>query len=85
MAYNTVVIFGGDTDPGYRVTQKAIAAGLKALVVLRGQRELDFLKRIGAEIVFCDPTDRAQVGPRVRGPGRRGVSPSCACSAALHS
>ena len=61
MPYSTVVIFGGDTDPGYRVTQKSIAAGLKVVAVLRGQREVDFLKRAGAEIVFCDPTDRASV------------------------
>jgi nucleoside-diphosphate-sugar epimerase len=61
MAYNTVVIFGGDTDPGYRATQKAIAAGLGAVAVVRTQRELDFLKRTGAQIVPCDPTDRRQV------------------------
>ena len=59
--YSTVVIFGGDTDPGYRVTQKAIAAGLRVVAVLRAQRDTDFLKRAGAETVFCDPTDRVEV------------------------
>lgn len=61
MGFSTVVIFGGDTDPGYRVTQKAVAAGLDVVAVLRGTRERDFLHRAGAETVSCDPTDRAAV------------------------
>lgn len=61
MDFDTVVIFGGDTDPGYRVTQKAVAAGFRVVAVLRGTRELDYLRRAGADIAFCDPTDRASV------------------------
>jgi len=61
MAFDTIVIFGGDTDPGYRVVQKAAAAGFKVVAVLIGARDLDYLRRAGAETVLCDPTDRAGV------------------------
>ncbi len=61
MTYTTVVIFGGDTDPGYRVAQKALAAGLKVVTVMRAGRELDYLKRAGVETTLCDPTRRAAV------------------------
>lgn len=61
MAFDTIMIFGGDTDPGYRVVQKAAAAGFKVVAVLIGARDLDYLRRAGAETVLCDPTDRAGV------------------------
>ncbi len=61
MSYRTVAIFGGDTDPGYRLTQKAIAAGLKVFSVLRGHRELDYITRAGAESMLCDMTSRTAV------------------------
>jgi nucleoside-diphosphate-sugar epimerase len=61
MSFGTVMVFGGDTDPGYRLTQKAIAGGLKVFSVLRGPRELDYIKRAGAESMLCDMTDRDAV------------------------
>jgi nucleoside-diphosphate-sugar epimerase len=61
MSFSTVVIFGGDTDPGYRVVQKARAAGLGVVAVLRGPRERDWLERAGAQTATCDPVDRAAV------------------------
>lgn len=61
MSFSTVVIFGGDTDPGYRLTRKAIAAGLKVVSVLIGPRDLDYITRAGAESVRCNPVDRAAV------------------------
>lgn len=61
MSFSTVVIFGGDTDPGYRLTRKAIAAGLKVVSVLIGPRDLDYITRAGAESVRCNPVDRDAV------------------------
>lgn len=61
MNFGTVVIFGGDTDAGYRLTRTAIAAGLRVVSVIIGPRDLDYLRRAGAETVMCDPTDRAEV------------------------
>ncbi len=75
--WGTVVIFGGDTDPGYRLTRKAIAAGLKVLSVNIGPRDLDYITRAGAESIRCDPTDRAAVD-RVFG-GRDGRDLAVVC------
>lgn len=61
MTYNTVVIFGGDTDAGYRLVRTAAAAGLKVVAVLIGPRDLDYVRRAGAETALCDPTDREAV------------------------
>lgn len=61
MDYSTVVIFGGDTDPAYRVAQKARAAGMKVISVSRGPRNPDAPKRAGVEWLTCDPTRRAEV------------------------
>ncbi len=61
MSYRTVVIFGGDTDTGYRLTRGAIASGFGALSVIIGPRPYDYIQRAGAETVRCDPTDRAAV------------------------
>jgi nucleoside-diphosphate-sugar epimerase len=77
MTFTTVVIFGGDTDPGYRVAQKAIAAGLRVVAVLRGAREFDYLRRAGAETVSCDPVDRAAVGAVFA--GREGATLGVVC------
>jgi nucleoside-diphosphate-sugar epimerase len=75
--YNTVVVFGGDTDAGYRLTRAAIAAGLRVVSVLIGPRDLDYLRRAGAETVMCDPTDRAQVEQVFA--GREGGDLAVAC------
>lgn len=77
MSYSTVVIFGGDTDPGYRLTQKARAAGLQVVSVLRGFRELDYIKRAGAESMLCDMTDRAAVNRAFA--GRNGADLAVVC------
>jgi nucleoside-diphosphate-sugar epimerase len=61
MTFSTVVVIGGDTDPGYRVVQKAAGAGLNVVAAVRAGREPDYLKRAGAELVVCDPTIRASV------------------------
>lgn len=77
MTYSTVVIFGGDTDPGYRLTKAAIAAGLRVLSVLIGPRDLDYLRRAGAETIMCDPTDRASVDQVFRGRDGKDLAVVC--------
>lgn len=61
MEYSTIVIFGGDTDTGYRLTRKAIGAGFRVVSVIIGPRDLDYIRRAGAESVRCNPADRAAV------------------------
>jgi nucleoside-diphosphate-sugar epimerase len=58
---STVVIFGGDTDPGYRLAQLASAAHWRVVSVLRSRIAVPFLKRIGAETAYADATERAEV------------------------
>jgi len=61
MSYAAVVIFGGDTDPGYRVAQKALAAGLKVVAVVRPGHDHDLARRTGADIVLCDLASRESI------------------------
>jgi nucleoside-diphosphate-sugar epimerase len=61
MTYTTVVIFGGDTDPGYRLAQRLAAAGREVIAAVRFLRDRSYLDRLGAEIVYCDPTRREEV------------------------
>jgi nucleoside-diphosphate-sugar epimerase len=77
MSYATVLIFGADTDPGYRVVQKAIAAGLRVIAVGRAGREPDYLRRAGAEIATCDPTNRISVDKVFA--GRNGAELAVVC------
>ncbi len=77
MSYSTVVIFGGDTDTGYRLTRRALAAGLRVLSVIIGPRDLDYINRAGADTIRCDPTDRAAVD-RVFA-GREGADLAVVC------
>jgi nucleoside-diphosphate-sugar epimerase len=61
MTYSTIVIFGGDTDPGHRVAQKALAAGHKVVAVMRSTREAEAPRKSGVENVLCDATSRNAV------------------------
>lgn len=61
MSHGTVVIFGGDTDPGYRLAQKALEAGLKVVAVVRADHDQALARRTGAEIVVCDLARRASI------------------------
>ena len=77
MAYDTVVIFGADTDPGYRLAQRLSAAGRKIVAVVRYLRDPSYLKRTGAEIVHCDPTQRDAVDALFR--DRNGADLAVVC------
>jgi nucleoside-diphosphate-sugar epimerase len=73
----TVVIFGGDTEPGYRLAQRAVAAGWHAVAVLRGERERAMLARTGAATVIADPLDRAAVDAVLAGCPVEGLAVVC--------
>lgn len=69
MSYESILIFGGDTDPGLRLTQRASAAGYAVFSVLRGPGGPDTINRAGAESMPCDMTDRAAVARAFTGRG----------------
>jgi nucleoside-diphosphate-sugar epimerase len=77
MSFTTVVIFGGDTDAGYRLTRTAVAAGLRVVSVIIGPRDLDYLRRAGAQTLMCDPTDRAAVERVFEGRDGRELAVAC--------
>ena len=61
MAIPTVVIFGADSDTGYRLAQLLLRAGRPVLGVIRRDRDQQMLERLGAEVVLADPTKREEV------------------------
>lgn len=69
MTYQSILIFGGDTDPGVRLTQRAVAAGYGVFSVLRGPSVSDYIGQAGAESMPCDMTDRAAVARAFAGRG----------------
>lgn len=77
MAYSTVVIFGADTDPGYRLAQRLSAAGRGIVAAVRYLRDPLYLKRTGAEIVYCDPTQRDAVDALFRGRNGKDLAVVC--------
>ena len=74
---SSVVIFGGDTDPGSRLAQLAIGAQWQVIAVRRSLRDVDYLRRIGAETVYADATKRSDVDAVFR--GRRGEDLAVVC------
>lgn len=69
MSYESILIFGGDTDPGIRLAQRASAAGYAVFSVLRGPSDSADSGHAGAESMPCDMTDRAAVARAFTGRG----------------
>ena len=63
MAIPTVVIFGAESDTGYRLAQLLTRAGRPVLAVIRKDREQQLLERLGAQVVIADPARREEVDP----------------------
>ncbi len=61
MDYRTVVIFGGDTDPGHRLTRRSLDAGLRVCAVRLRAGVHDFPEHADLELTSCNVTDRAAV------------------------
>lgn len=56
-----LVVFGADSDTGYRLVQLARRNEWTVLAVVQGEPERASLERIGAEVVLADPTRRPEV------------------------
>ncbi len=56
-----VMVFGADTDPGYRLSQLARRAGVSVIAVLRQPTDSGLLARLGAEVAVADPVNRVAV------------------------
>jgi nucleoside-diphosphate-sugar epimerase len=74
---SSVVIFGGDTDPGYRLAQLASSARWHVISVLHSRFDVPFLKKIGAESVSADSINRTEVDAVFK--GRPGGELSVVC------
>jgi nucleoside-diphosphate-sugar epimerase len=57
----TTVIFGGESDTGYRLAQLTLRSGRPVLAVVRREGDMAPLLRLGAEVVVADVTRRASV------------------------
>lgn len=56
-----ILVFGAESDTGYRLVQLARRAGRECLAVLRREHDRSLLERIGAEVCVADPTRRDAV------------------------
>jgi len=57
----TLVVFGADSDTGYRLVQLARRAERTILGVVYQERDRAMVERLGAEVVVADPTRRDDV------------------------
>ena len=57
----TIVVFGAESDTGYRLVQLARREDRSILAVIRRDRDRSMLERLGAEVLLADPTRRDQV------------------------
>lgn len=60
-ASSTLVIFGAESDTGYRLLQLARKADRRVLGVVASARETGLVERMGAEAVVADPAKRDEV------------------------
>jgi nucleoside-diphosphate-sugar epimerase len=57
----TLVVFGADNDPGYRLAQLAHRAERRVLGVVYRERDRAMVQRLGIDVVVADPARRGQV------------------------
>lgn len=62
-----LVVFGADSDTGYRLVQLARRNGWPVLAVVHRQPDRSPLENLGAEVVLADPTRRPDVDAVFRG------------------
>jgi nucleoside-diphosphate-sugar epimerase len=56
----TLVVFGAESDTGYRLVQLARRDGRAVLGVIQRERDRGMLERLGAEVLLADPTRREE-------------------------
>jgi len=57
----TLVVFGAETDTGYRLVQLARRDGRTVLGVIDREQDRSMVERIGAEVLLADPSRREDV------------------------
>jgi nucleoside-diphosphate-sugar epimerase len=77
MAPSTIVVFGAESDTGYRLVQLARRDDRVVLGVVRRERDIPVLERMGALHGVADPTDREQVDAVFAGLAGSEVSVVC--------
>jgi len=77
MAISTVVVFGAESDTGYRLVQLARRDGLAVVAVVRRERDIPLLERLGASPRLADATDRGQVDAVFAGLGAEPLAVVC--------
>jgi uncharacterized protein YbjT (DUF2867 family) len=73
----TTVIFGGESDTGYRLAQLTLRSGRPVLAVVRREGDMAPLQRLGAEVVVADVTRRASVDAVFAGRPGAGLAVVC--------
>jgi nucleoside-diphosphate-sugar epimerase len=58
---STLVVFGADNDPGYRLVQLARRSDRTILGVVYRERDRALVEQLGVEVVVADPTRRDEV------------------------
>ena len=61
MLPRTTVIFGADSDTGYRLARLLIDQHCLVVGVTRNERGVSYIKRLDLEIAVADPLDRTAV------------------------
>ena len=56
----TLVVFGAETDTGYRLVQLARRDGRSILGVIERERDRSMVERLGAEVLLADPSRREE-------------------------
>ena len=56
----TLVVFGAETDTGYRLVQLARRDGRSILGVISRERDRSIVERLGAEVLLADPSRRKE-------------------------
>jgi len=63
----TLVVFGADTDTGYRLAQLARRDGRAVLGVIHRERDRGLVERLGAEVLLADPARREEADAVFKG------------------
>jgi len=72
-----LVVFGAESDTGYRLVQLARRNGWRVLAVADSEPDRHLLECLGAEVVLADPTKRAEVDAVFRGRDARQLTVVC--------
>jgi uncharacterized protein YbjT (DUF2867 family) len=72
-----LMVFGAESDTGYRLVQLARRNGWPVLAVVHRERDRSLLERLGAEVILADPTRRPDVDAVFRGRDTKHLAVVC--------